>query len=173
MSKNKENFLSTAYVAFGGNIGNVQETYHLAKKMMKDVSGVESVVSAKLYQTTPVSPVEQPNYLNTVFEVKTSLSIFEFFKTLQVIEIKLGKIPKSKHNPRKVDLDLLLFDCERVDEKDLTVPHPRMWDRLFVLIPLLDLTEHIPLFGSVRERVQVLQWVKNHEEVSQWAEEKL
>ena len=173
MSKNKENFLSTAYIAFGSNLGNLKKTYRLAKESIASIPGVKAVVAAKLYHTTPVSQVAQPNYLNTVFEVKTTLSAAQLFLKLQEIETRLGKVPKSKEDPRVVDLDLLLFDRIRLNEKDLTVPHPRMWNRLFVLIPLLDLTDHIPFFGSVRERVHMLQLVKNHEEVSPWVEEKL
>src|SRR5205814_6337226 len=100
---------------------------------------------SKLYLTSPVSEIPQPHYTNAACVFQTSLSAHQLFPALQTIEQKHGKTPKAKNAPRVIDIDLLFFGHESYQEEHLQIPHPRWRERLFVLVPLVDLTDHISL----------------------------
>jgi 2-amino-4-hydroxy-6-hydroxymethyldihydropteridine diphosphokinase len=98
---------------------------------------------SSFYDTTPVSPIPQPNFLNCTCAFETRLSPETLLGALQEIETKLGKRPKKKNEPRPIDIDILLFGERFIDTPTLQVPHPALLERLFVLRPLSDLTETI------------------------------
>ncbi|PLX43270.1 MAG: 2-amino-4-hydroxy-6-hydroxymethyldihydropteridine diphosphokinase [Deltaproteobacteria bacterium] len=128
------------YVAIGGNIGEVKD--NLARAVM----AVDSLYSTKvtgvshLYETAPVGgPAGQPVFLNGAIEVETGLSPRELLTALLEIERSLGRVREVVDGPRTVDLDVILWDGEIVEEADLVIPHPRMHKRGFVLVPLEEL----------------------------------
>ena len=92
-----------------------------------------------MWETTPVGGPPQPDYLNAVIRVETDLSARDLLDVARRIEARLGRVRKERWGARTLDVDILLFDEERIDESDLVVPHPRMAERAFVLLPLLEL----------------------------------
>jgi 2-amino-4-hydroxy-6-hydroxymethyldihydropteridine diphosphokinase len=129
--------MTTAYIAAGSNLGNRIETFQKAANLL--AQEVELKRQAPVYETDPVGGPAQGKYLNTVWEIETSLSAKGLLQTLLSIEKKLGRERGIKNAPRTIDLDLLFYGTETLQEENLEVPHPRLQDRLFVLQPLLDL----------------------------------
>lgn len=129
------------YIALGGNIGDTRAVFDKALIELEKVG--ENLKVSKFYTTKPVSTIEQPDYLNGCASFLTSFSPRQVFEKLEEIERKLGKIKKNKDEPRIIDLDLLFYGEESFHIGDLIIPHPRFHERLFVLEPLLDLTEQI------------------------------
>lgn len=98
--------------------------------------------TSSVYDTDPVGP-PQPNFLNAVVEVRTSLDARELLALLKSIETRLGRSAGERWGPREIDLDLLLYGDEEVDEPDLRLPHPKMWERSFVLVPLAEIAPEL------------------------------
>ena len=125
-------------LGIGSNIGSCVEVVEKAVKKISNLPSVWDLRMSPLYQTSPVSDIEQDDYINLVCKLKTNLSDpFLFLNALQKIEKELGKVPKPKNAPRIIDIDILLYGDLYLNESDLEIPHPRMLERLFVLEPLL------------------------------------
>lgn len=131
------------YVALGGNIGDTQTVLKRALQKIDSIPNVKQVECSRFYFTAPVSPLPQASYVNAVCRFHTTLSAKELLHELQKIETALGKIPKPKDSPRCIDLDILFFGKEVYCDRELEIPHPRWRERLFVLVPLADLTKMI------------------------------
>ena len=121
------------YIGLGSNLGNREDHINSALKMLAEVSDIEVARVSELIETTPLAQAEQPEYLNAVAELKTTLRPEDLFKTLVNIETALGRIRQKKWSSRTIDLDILLFGQEVIDSPRLTVPHPQMHLRSFVL----------------------------------------
>lgn len=134
--------VSQAYVGIGGNLGDSEAILRQAQMAIRAVPCVYHFRSSRIYQTTPVGP-PQPDYLNAVCAFETSFSPTELLERLQEIERFLGKEPKPKDAPRKIDLDILFYGTRRVELSELMIPHPSWHERLFVLEPLSDLVDRI------------------------------
>ena len=141
------------YVALGGNIGNTREVFIQALEHIACMPTTHSLLISRLYRNPAISEVAQPDYLNAAVSFETDLSVKELWNGLESIEKKLGKVPKEKDHPRVIDLDLLFYGDFHYKEEDLEIPHPRWKERLFVLIPLLDLTERSHLSAAKTERI--------------------
>jgi 2-amino-4-hydroxy-6-hydroxymethyldihydropteridine diphosphokinase len=102
-----------------------------------------------VYETDPVGP-PQPNYLNAVAEIRTELGPCELLDACRDVEAELGRVRELRWGPRTIDVDVLAYDRREVDEPELTVPHPRMHERAFVLVPLLELDADPMLPGGRR-----------------------
>lgn len=135
--------LTDAYLGLGGNIGNSCLVLRLAIEQIAQVKGVFDLAVSRFYRTTPVSDISQNDFVNAVCKFKTSLSAKELHRHLQQIEITLGKSEKAKNAPRIIDLDVLFFGSELHQTTELTIPHPRWHERLFVLVPLADVANEI------------------------------
>ena len=133
--------LVQAYVGLGSNLGDREATLHGAVERLITTAGVEVVAVSTLRETEPVGPViDQPPFLNGVVELETSLAARELLDLLLTIEAEFGRTRTGAHGgPRTLDLDLLLYGDERIDELGLQVPHPRLGERVFVLEPLAEL----------------------------------
>jgi 2-amino-4-hydroxy-6-hydroxymethyldihydropteridine diphosphokinase len=107
------------------------------------LSGVTDLTVSQFYYTSPVSSIPQEYYINAVCSFYTTYTASELFSHLQAVETELGKVPKAKEAPRVIDLDLLFFGDEIHSDPELQIPHPRWQERLFVLIPLLNLIQEI------------------------------
>ncbi len=127
-----------AYVALGANLGDAAQTLRDAIKRLEQTTGVRLLKSSSLYRTAPIDS-SGPDYLNAVAEVSTTLTAPAMLATLQSIESAHGRKRPYRNAPRTLDLDLLLYGNARIDSPELTVPHPRMWQRAFVLIPLAEI----------------------------------
>ena len=137
--------MTRAYVGVGANLGDRETTIRAALSALPGVVGV-----SELRQTDPVGVVDQPRYLNGAVALETELGARELLETLLAIERKLGRERRERWGPRTIDLDLLLYGEETIDEPGLTVPHPRLHERRFALEPLLDLDPEVAIPGRGR-----------------------
>ena len=128
-----------AYFGIGSNLGDRLAYLQLAVNELAAAEGVDVVGISSVYETTPVGGPEQPDYLNAVVAVDTALSARELLTVAQSIEAAAERMRTVRWGPRTLDVDVLLVGDEQVDEPDLVVPHPRMTERAFVVVPLADL----------------------------------
>lgn len=143
--------MTRAYVGLGANLGPREVTLLRAADLLAAADGVEVVAVSQLRETDPVGVVEQPPFLNGAIALDTSLSPRAVLELLLEVEEELGRVRGERWGPRTVDLDLLVYGDERVDEDGLHVPHPRLHERRFALEPLAELDPElvIPGLGSV------------------------
>jgi 2-amino-4-hydroxy-6-hydroxymethyldihydropteridine diphosphokinase len=131
--------MERAYVGLGSNLGDRAETLRRALAGLAATPGVVRVVASSLYETEPVGP-PQGRYLNAVAALDTTLDAFALFARLCELERAAGRTRTGERNaPRTLDLDLLLHGDACIDTPELTVPHPRLHERAFVLVPLAEL----------------------------------
>jgi len=128
----------TAFVALGANLGDAAQALRDALRALGDTPGIRVVRASNLYRTEPIQSTG-PDYVNAVAEVSTSLSAMALLDALQAIENGAGRERPYRNAPRTLDMDLLLFGGARIDSPRLTVPHPRMAQRAFVLVPLAEI----------------------------------
>ncbi|MBR6880278.1 MAG: 2-amino-4-hydroxy-6-hydroxymethyldihydropteridine diphosphokinase [Clostridiales bacterium] len=136
-----EKKIRTAYLSMGGNIGDREENLRSAVRFIRDHEGIESIRTSSLYETEPVGYDDQPYFLNICAEVRTTLTPYELLDLAHETENLLGRKRGIRFGPRTVDVDILLYEDFTSDDKVLTVPHPRMYERAFVLVPLKELTD--------------------------------
>jgi len=127
-----------AFLALGSNLGDRAAMLQLAVDEVAAAAGVTVVQVSRVYETTPVGGPEQDDYLNAVVRVDTELDARELLELAQQIEQHAGRVRSERWGPRSLDVDVLIVGETRVDEPDLQVPHPRMYERGFVLAPLHD-----------------------------------
>jgi 2-amino-4-hydroxy-6-hydroxymethyldihydropteridine diphosphokinase len=128
-----------AFLGLGSNLGDRLANLQAAADAMQTEPGLRVTASSRVWETTPVGGPPQPDYLNAVIRVETDLSARDLLDVARRIEARLGRVRKERWGARTLDVDILFFDEERIDESDLVVPHPRMAERAFVLLPLLEL----------------------------------
>ncbi|MDP9329424.1 MAG: 2-amino-4-hydroxy-6-hydroxymethyldihydropteridine diphosphokinase [Actinomycetota bacterium] len=129
----------TAFIGLGSNLGDRLSSLQAALDLLGAEPGIEVVSSSRVWESDPVGGPVQPDFLNAVVRVETSLTPRDLLLVCHQVEAALGRVRDVRWGPRTVDVDLLLFGHETVDEMDLTLPHPRMTRRAFVLLPLLEL----------------------------------
>ena len=130
------------YIGIGSNLGNRFENIDRAVSFLNKEKGIESVFQASFYESGPVGISSKRNFLNTAVRIKTELSPFELFERLKLIEKVLGR-KKTKSGDRVIDLDILLYKNEVIDDPVLKIPHPKFHERLFVLVPLKEISGDI------------------------------
>lgn len=128
----------TAYVALGANLGDAQATVRQALRDLDILPQTRCVRTSSLYRSAPVDS-SGPDYINAVAEVQTALSAHALLAELQGLERLAGRERPWHNAPRTLDLDLLLYGDLRLDDPVLAVPHPRMGERAFVLLPLAEI----------------------------------
>lgn len=134
----------TAFVALGSNLGEREENLERALGYLRKVEGLSVERVSSFIETPPVdAPAGSGAFLNAVARLKTTLSARQLLNALSAVEQKLGRERSVKNAPRTLDLDLLLYADEVIDEPDLQVPHPRMHERFFVLWPLLQIDSRV------------------------------
>lgn len=149
-----------AFIGLGANLGHREATIARAVELVSQAEGVDIVAVSSLRETEPWGPVEQPPYLNGAVEVETELRPRALLEVLLGVEQALGRDRSGERwGPRTIDLDLLLYEDVDVDEPGLTVPHPRLHERLFALEPLAELAPDavVPGLGTVAELLAALQ----------------
>ncbi len=154
----------------GSNLGDRVETIRKAKEMVSSIPGVSVAVSSSLYVTEPVGISDQPMFINAVLEIETDLSPEELFFELKDIEAKLGRTETIRLGPRVIDIDILLFGDRIVEEEDLTIPHPEMAKRGFVLVPLCEIApeiKHPRLKKKIKELVDRLGDISGVEKIEE------
>ena len=140
-----------AFLGFGGNLDKPLNNFRRARQQLAEQPGIEVISASPLYQTPPVGgPEGQPDYLNAAVEILTGLSVFDLLQLCQQIEADAGRARNHHWGARTLDIDLLLIDDLIMDVPLLTLPHPRLHQRHFVLLPLNDLAPEWlhPLFRT-------------------------
>ena len=140
-----------AVVGLGGNVGDAPATIEQAMLAVASLPGVEVVGRSSLWRTTPVGGPPQPDYCNGAIGVRSPLSPHELMRHLLDIEARFGRTRGERNAPRTLDLDLLWIDGLVVESDELVVPHPRLRERAFALIPLLEVVGDArdPLTGTL------------------------
>ncbi len=141
---------TTAYLGLGSNLGDRLANLQSAVELLAAQPGVKVVRSSRVYETDPVGGPPQTDYLNAVVEVETGLSPRELLDACMEVERLLGRIRNERWGSRIIDVDVLMYDEEEIDEPGLMVPHPRMHERGFVLVPLIELAADPALPGGRR-----------------------
>jgi 2-amino-4-hydroxy-6-hydroxymethyldihydropteridine diphosphokinase len=141
-----------AYIGLGANLGDAKATILHAIQKIAALANTQLSASSSLFVSAPID-ADGSDYVNAVIQVKTTLSAHALLKCLQELELAFGRERPYHHAPRTLDLDLLLFGDEKICTEELTVPHPRMTERAFVLLPLLQLDPfiHIPGKGDAHQ----------------------
>jgi len=129
---------AVAFLALGSNLGDRLAMLQRAVDLLDARDGIDVVRSSRVYETDPVGP-PQPAYLNAVLEISTTLEPRGLLEAALAIETELGRVRAERWGPRTLDVDVLLYDDREVHEPDLEIPHPRMHERGFVIVPLLEL----------------------------------
>ncbi|MEK7085665.1 MAG: 2-amino-4-hydroxy-6-hydroxymethyldihydropteridine diphosphokinase [Patescibacteria group bacterium] len=125
------------FISLGTNLGNRAQNLEIAlEKLLKFVNVIKK---SKIYETKPIDYKNQPLFLNMVVKIETKLSARELITKLQEVENEMGRIKKIKKGPRIIDLDILYYNNEIINEPNLKIPHPRAYKRNFVLTPLKEL----------------------------------
>ena len=147
-----------AYVGLGANLGDREATIRRAVGLLAVTEGIHVVRVSTLRETEPWGPIEQPPFLNGAAELETDLRPRELLEVLLDVERRLGRVRGERYGPRTIDLDLLLYGHTIVDEPGLTVPHPRLDERRFVLEPLVELDPEltVPDRGRAAELLAAL-----------------
>lgn len=131
--------MTRAYLGIGSNLGERLAYLQLAVDELAAADGVTVVGVSPVYETAPVGGPEQPDYLNAVVAVDTTLTAHELLRVAHAVETEAERVRSVRWGPRTLDVDVLLVGDERIDDPDLVVPHPRMAERAFVVVPLADL----------------------------------
>lgn len=139
--------MPTLYLALGSNLGDRARNLRRALGAFAPALEVEAV--SRCYETEPAYVLEQPRFYNLACRAHTALTPLEVLHTVKRLEVELGREPGQRYGPRQVDIDLLLYDDLVLDSPELTVPHPRLAERAFVLVPLAELAAEVrhPVLG--------------------------
>src|SRR5690554_3167182 len=135
--------MARVYLSLGSNLG---DKVNYLKQAVEHLQKHEKIIITKtssLYETSPVDYENQDNFINQVIEIETTLSPYELLAYCQEIENNLGRKRIIRFGPRTIDLDILLYNDLQLNEEDLIIPHPRMTNRAFVLIPLFEINKNI------------------------------
>lgn len=127
------------YLSLGSNIGNKRKNLLEAIRKIGELENTEVVKSSTILETEPFGYLEQDNFLNACLEVKTLMTAQEFLKEILQIELDMGRVREIKWGPRIIDIDILFYDKEIIEEDNLAVPHPWICEREFVLDPLSEI----------------------------------
>jgi len=159
---------NTAFIALGSNIGNRYDNLVNAINQLVSYPVIRLVNISSVYETDPVGYVDQDLFLNMVIKVQTSLSALELLDLCLKIEVELGRKREIKWGPRTIDLDILTFNQENIESEKLHVPHPRMLERAFVLVPLVEIDENLRLPGVDKPLNILLDELPDKEGVRLW-----
>ena len=129
--------MATTYLGLGSNMGNRRENLNQALDLLSHRLQVEKV--SPTYDTEPVGNPDQPRFLNLVCQVSTMLEPIALLTLVKGIESKLGRLPGTSNLPRPIDIDILFYDNRVIETTKLVIPHPRLTERAFVLIPLAEI----------------------------------
>lgn len=152
--------MSRVFISLGSNIGNREGYLKVALSMLQRIPQTKLIQSSPLYETEPIGFKEQEWFLNLIAEIETDLSPQKLLKALQIVEDKLKRERNIPFGPRTIDLDILLYDKRIIDEPNLVIPHPRMHERVFVLVPFCNIaadTCHPLLNCTVKELLNHLE----------------
>ena len=128
-----------AYLGLGSNIGDRKQQLLKAIDLIGNIKGIKVTKQSSIYETAPIGYTDQPNFLNLCLEIETELSPQQLLKHCLDIEQQLHRVREIRWGPRTLDIDILLYSDNIIETDNLSIPHPRMQERAFVLIPLKDI----------------------------------
>jgi len=140
--------VTLAYVALGSNLGDPRRQLLDAMAALANLPDTRLLQRSRLYRTPPWGVLEQPPFINAAVELDTALSPHALLDAMLAIEQRAGRVRAERNGPRTLDLDLLHVDGVQLDDPQLTLPHPRMAERAFVLLPLHDIAPTLRLPGQ-------------------------
>ena len=159
--------MTTAFIGIGSNVGDRRDFCRRAVLALRSTSGLDVLATSSMYETSPLGGPPQRSFVNLVVKLECELGARGLLEATQEIETKLGREPSDIHwGPRVVDLDILTFGDEKISEPDLEIPHPRMTQRRFVLVPLLEIdpdaadpwgTRYADLLDEAEGEVELLE----------------
>lgn len=158
---------NTAYIALGTNIGNRESYLHSALQAIQE-KDIDIIGFSSIYETDPVGYEDQDRFLNMVIKVNTNLQPLDLLEVLQSIELESGRERKIRWGPRTLDLDILLFNQENIETERLIVPHPRMTERAFVLVPLAEIDQDVEIPAVTKPISLLLDELQDREGVRIW-----
>ncbi len=156
------------YLSLGSNIGNRQEYIESAIELVGKREGIKILKKSGLYETSPIGYVEQDLFLNAVIKIETDFSEREILKIINKIENELDRKREIRWGPRTIDIDILIFSDKKINETDLIIPHKEMLNRLFVLVPLIEIYD-----GEYFEKEKIIERIEELVEVGNQKIEKL
>src|ERR1700676_1539513 len=141
--------LAEALLALGGNVGQVRETFDRALAMLSDGTRLRLKARSSDYATPPWGVEDQPPFVNRCVAVETDLTPRDLLARVQAVELALGRLraQERRWGPRPIDIDILAYDDVTLDGADLTLPHPRLFERAFVLVPLAEIAPERMIAG--------------------------
>lgn len=128
-----------AYLGLGSNIGDRKQQLLKAIDLIGNIKGIKVTKQSSIYETAPIGYTDQPNFLNLCLEIETELSPQQLLKHCLDIEQQLHRVREIRWGPRTLDIDILLYSDNIIETDNLSIPHPRMQERAFVLLPLNDI----------------------------------
>ena len=145
--------MSKIYIALGSNLEEPSQQIYKAINLIDAIDKLSVTDKSSLYKTKPIGKIDQPDFINAAIEVEGNISPENLHAALQNIETQAGRIRIELNEPRTLDLDILLIDDLIMKTKKLTIPHPRMHQRQFVIVPLFEINQelNIPGIGSIDE----------------------
>ena len=161
--------MNVVYLSIGTNMGEREQNLKLAVKLLTETDSITVETISSIYETAPVGFVDQASFLNIAVRLTTNLSSADMLKVCQGIEQELGRVREYRWGPRIIDLDILLYNHENIETESLIVPHERMFERAFVLVPLIEISDqateqlcsaHKALATMDIQKEGVVQWKK-------------
>ncbi|MCL7749242.1 2-amino-4-hydroxy-6-hydroxymethyldihydropteridine diphosphokinase [Halalkalibacter alkaliphilus] len=156
------------YIALGSNIGDRADHLEKAIQLLKSREDIQLITRSSIYETDPVGYVNQQSFLNMVVHIRTTKSAREILEVTQSIEHRCGRERDIRWGPRTIDLDILLYGEENMMLENLIIPHPRMWERAFVIVPLMEI--HPTLYAEHLEQTiqEIYDELPDKEGVRKW-----
>ncbi|MDH5364876.1 MAG: 2-amino-4-hydroxy-6-hydroxymethyldihydropteridine diphosphokinase [Dehalococcoidia bacterium] len=158
--------LPSAYLCLGSNLGDREKNLTRALSLLSQELKLEKVSS--IYETEPVGYKEQPLFLNMVCQGATNLNPQELLSLAKAIESRMGRAPSFPNAPRPIDIDILFYDNKIIKTKDLTIPHPRLTDRAFVLVPLAEIAPELVHPELGKSITELASNIKGYSEVRKY-----
>lgn len=136
-------------IALGSNMGDRQENIMTAIRALSQHSDIIIERVSSLYETKPVGITDQPDFLNGVISISTTLEPFKLLEVCLYVESQMGRIRHERWGPRNIDIDILIYHSQVVQDEVLQIPHPRLHERSFVLVPLQEIARELPVYQGL------------------------
>ena len=147
----------SVFLGLGSNVGDKEKHLAQACDKISTIEGSSIIHVSSVYESEPWGRKDQEPFLNQVIEIKTNLKPGTFFTVCQKIEKSMGRELSLRWGPRIIDIDLLLYHHRIIDDKGLQVPHPRLTQRRFVLVPLVEIAPHVIIPGIGKNTLEILR----------------